>query len=113
VDREAERFCNSVGLFVAEDESGGGVFLLSDFESCTVKAEWHGRACPDSKADWRIGIAGFVYGAANGGYQRRAVVLGYRSYFPAAGRRLLGALREGRQEQQQQQQQHRDQEQEL
>jgi hypothetical protein len=88
VDREGGAFLQQwSGLFVAEDESGGRVcFYYPILSPCTVKAEWARESVvliqkPIGELALQASFTALPTVDTNDG----AVVLGYRSYFPAAG----------------------------
>jgi hypothetical protein len=88
VDREGGVFLQQwSGLFVAEDESGGRIcFYYPLLSPCTVKAEWARESVVEIKKpieEWALqaSFTALPTVDANDG----AVVLGYRSYFPASG----------------------------
>jgi hypothetical protein len=71
--RRAARFCNS-GRGCSWRKTNLADECVSSIRFESVHGEGgvgSGERDRDSKADWRIGAAGFVYGAAYGGYQRR------------------------------------------
>ena len=88
VDREGGAFLQQwSGLFVAEEESGGRVcFYYPGLSPCTVKAEWERESLieiqkPIGELALRASFTALPTLDGNDG----AVVLCYRSYFPASG----------------------------
>jgi hypothetical protein len=88
VDREGGAFLQQwSGLFVAEEESGGRVcFFYPSLSPCTVKAEWERESLttiqkPIGGLALRASFTALPTVDGNDG----AVVLCYRSYFPASG----------------------------
>lgn len=88
VDREGGAFLQQwSGLFVAEDESGGRVcFFYPSLSPCTVKAEFERESLiaiqkPIGELSLRASFTALPTLDGNDG----AVVLCYRSYFPASG----------------------------
>ncbi len=88
VDREGGAFLQQwSGLFVGEDESGGRVcFFYPILSPCTVKAEWARESVVEIQkpiGEWAL-QASFT-ALATVDVNDGAVVLCYRSYFPASG----------------------------
>ena len=88
VDREGGAFLQQwSGLFVADEESGGRVcFFYPILSPCTVKAEWTRESVieiqkPIGELALRAAFSALPTVDCNDG----AVVLCYRSYFPAGG----------------------------
>jgi len=88
VDREGGSFLQQwSGLFVAEDESGGRVcFFYPILSPCTVKSEWARESLvtiqkPIGELALQASFVALPTLDSNDG----AVVLCYRSYFPASG----------------------------
>ncbi len=88
VDREGGAFLQQwSGLFVAEEESGGRVcFFYPSLSPCTAKAEWERESLieiqkPIGELALRASFTALPTLDGNDG----AVVLCYRSYFPASG----------------------------
>jgi hypothetical protein len=88
VDREGGAFLQQwSGLFVAEEESGGRVcFFYPSLSPCTVKPEWERESLieiqkPIGELALRASFTALPTLDGNDG----AVVLCYRSYFPASG----------------------------
>jgi hypothetical protein len=88
VDREGGAFLQQwSGLFVAEEESGGRVcFFYPSLSPCTVKAEWERESLttiqkPIGGLALRASFTALPTLDGNDG----AMVLCYRSYFPACG----------------------------
>ena len=88
VDREGGAFLQQwSGLFVAEEESGGRVcFYYPILSPCTVKAEWERESVIEIQkpiGEWALQASFAALPTVDG--NDGALVLGYRSYFPASG----------------------------
>jgi len=88
VDREGGAFLQQwSGLFVAEEESGGRVcFFYPILSPCTVKAEWVRETLVEiQKPIGELALQASFTALPTVDSNDGAVVLCYRSYFPAAG----------------------------
>ncbi len=88
VDREGGAFLQQwSGLFVAEDESGGRVcFYYPILSPCTVKAEWARESLIEiQKPIGELALQASFTALPTIDVNDGAVVLCYRSYFPASG----------------------------
>ncbi|MGO9865021.1 MAG: hypothetical protein ACLPLR_15540 [Terriglobales bacterium] len=88
VDREGGAFLQQwSGLFVAEDESGGRVcFFYPILSPCTVKAEWARESVIEIQqpiGEWALQASFTALQTVD--VNDGALVLCYRSYFPASG----------------------------
>jgi hypothetical protein len=88
VDREGGAFLQQwSGLFVAEDESGGRVcFFYPILSPCTVKAEWARESVIEIQkpiGEWALQASFTALPTVD--VNDGALVLCYRSYFPASG----------------------------
>jgi hypothetical protein len=88
VDREGGAFLQQwSGLFVAEEESGGQVcFYYPILSPCTVKAEWERESAIEIQkpiGEWALQASFTALPTVDG--NDGAMVLCYRSYFPASG----------------------------
>jgi len=88
VDREGGAFLQQwSGLFVAEEESGGRVcFFYPILSPCTVKAEWARETLIEiQKPIGEMALQASFTALPTVDINDGAVVLCYRSYFPANG----------------------------
>ena len=88
VDREGGAFLQQwSGLFVAEDESGGRVcFYYPILSPCTVRADWVKESLVEiQKPIGQMALHASFISLATVDGNDSAVVLSYRSYFPASG----------------------------
>jgi hypothetical protein len=88
VDRDGGAFLQQwSGLFVAEDESGGRVcFFYPILSPCTVKAEWARETLVEIKKPIaELALQASFAALPTLDINDSAVVLCYRSYFPAGG----------------------------
>lgn len=88
VDREGGAFLQQwSGLFVAEEESGGRVcFFYPILSPCTVKAEWERETLvPIQKPIGELALQASFTALPTVDVSDGAIVLCYRSYFPANG----------------------------
>jgi len=88
VDREGGQFLQQwSGLFVMEEESGGRVcFFYPNLSPCTVKSAWEReRVVPIQKPIGEIALQAAFTALPTVDGNDGAVVLCYRSYFPATG----------------------------
>lgn len=88
VDREGGAFLQQwSGLFVAEDESGGRVcFFYPILSPCTAKAEWARENLVEiQKPIGELALQASFTALPTVDTNDGAVVLSYRSYFPASG----------------------------
>ena len=87
VDREGGAFLQQwSALFVAEDESGGRVcFFYPILSPCTVKAEWARESLIEiQKPIGELALQASFMALPTVDINDGAVVLCYRSYFPAS-----------------------------
>ncbi len=88
VDREGGAFLQQwSGLFVAEEESGGRVcFFYPILSPCTVKAEWERETLIEiEKPIGELALQASFTALPTVDTNDGAIVLCYRSYFPASG----------------------------
>jgi hypothetical protein len=88
VDREGGAFLQQwSGLFVAEEESGGRVcFFYPRLSPCTAKPEWERESVVEiAKPIGELALRGSFLALPTVDGNDGAVVLCYRSYFPASG----------------------------